>query len=208
VAVYEGVLHKVSEGEVISSQGTGGYYTNRVGIIRHHKTGVDDQAGWTRYHFVDIGETRIRNVMLMPYQNALLREAIGEEIALSMTGPEPSSAKRHTVLAIRTPKGGVNRPSEKQLWAAAILNTLRTWLAAVIGAVVLFVVLFAVAWGIYAIFRYWPLFVVLFFVGVAVALAVFVWLIVAPIVDARRMFRAAAALDADGTQLLRVPSTP
>lgn len=58
--------------------------------------------------------------------------------------------------------------------------------------------------GIYAIFRYWPLFVVLISVAVVVALAVFVWLIVAPIVDARRMFRAAAALD----ETLLSPSTP
>jgi hypothetical protein len=195
MAVYEGVLKKISGGDVISSQGRGGYYVERFGVTRYRKGIVDDQAGWTRHHFVDIGETRIRSVMLMPYHEALLQEAVGEEVALSMTGPEPSSGKRHTVVAIRTPKGGVNRPSGKQLWVAAIFNTLRTWLGAVFGTLFLFVAMVAVAYGGYALYRNWDLFVVVFFIEVAIALTFFVWLIVAPIVDARRIFRAASALD-------------
>jgi hypothetical protein len=111
------------------------------------------------------------------------------------TGPEPSSAKRHTVVAIRTPKGGVNRPSAKELWTGAILSTLRTWLGAVFLTLFLWIVLAAIAYGGYALYRNWDLFVVVFFLVTAVALGVFVWLVVTPIVDARRVFRAAAALD-------------
>jgi hypothetical protein len=206
MAVYEGVLGKLAGGNVVSSEGRGGYYVERFGVIRHRKGVVDDQAGWTRRQFVDIGETRIRNVMLMPYQDALLQEAVGEVVALSMTGPEPSSAKRHTVLAIRTPKGGVSRPSGKQLWVGAIFNTLRTWLGAVFLTAILSFVLLIVA-GLIAAFIFdssVPVFVAGLVVGGVVALAVFVVLIVAPIVDARRMFRAASALD--GTPASAVPT--
>jgi hypothetical protein len=196
MAVYEGVLGKLAGGNVVSSEGRGGYYVERFGVIRHRKGVVDDQAGWTRRQFVDIGETRIRNVMLMPYQDALLQEAVGEVVALSMTGPEPSSAKRHTVLAIRTPKGGVSRPSGKQLWVGAIFNTLRTWLGAVFLTVVLSVVLGVVAAVVANIFDLnLHTLGVMLVVALAVALAVFIVLIVAPIVDATRMFRAASALD-------------
>jgi hypothetical protein len=195
MAVYEGVLRKISDGEVISSQDRGGYYVERFGVIRYRRGVVDDQAGWMRRHFVDIGETRIRNVVLMPYYDALLQEAVGEEVALSVTGPEPSSAKRHTVVAIRTPKGGVNRPSARQLWTGAIVSTLRTWLGAVFLTLFLWIVLAAIAYGGYALYRNWDLFVVVFFLVTAVALGVFVWLVVTPIVDARRVFRAAYALD-------------
>jgi hypothetical protein len=204
MAVYEGVLKKISGGNVISSDDRGGYYVTRFGVTRYRRRIVDDQAGWTQHQFVDVGETRIRNVVLMPYHAALLQEAVGEEVALSMTGPEPSSAKRHTVVAIRTPKGGVNRPTSKQLWAAAILNTLRTWLGAVFFTIFLWVVMVALAYGGYALYRNWDLFVVVFFLVTAVALAVFVWLFVAPIVDARRAFRAAFALD--GTPASAVPT--
>jgi hypothetical protein len=195
MAVYEGVLGKIPGGDVISSGGRGGYYVTRFGVTRYRKGLVDDQAGWTRHQFVDIGETRIRTVMLMPYHEALLQEAVGQEVALSMTGPEPESAKRHTVLAIRTPKGGVNRPSGKQLWVAAILNTLRTWLGAALLTVVLIVVLGVVAAAAANIFDSMALLKVGLVIALAIALGVLVWLLVAPIVDARRMFRAAAALD-------------
>jgi hypothetical protein len=195
-AVYEGVLRKISPGQVISCERRGAYYVQRFGVIRKRGGVRDDQAGWTQHQFVDIGETRIRNVVLMPYQEALLQEAVGEEVALSMTGPEPSSGKRHTVVAIRTPKGGVDRPSEKQLWVGAVLYTLRTWLGAVILTVLLSVVLFLVAGVIAKIFdASWPVFAAGLVIAGVVVLAVFVTLIVAPIVDATRAFRAAGALD-------------
>jgi hypothetical protein len=197
VAVYEGVLRKVSEGNVISSEGRGGYYVERFGVTRYRKGVVDDQAGWTRRQFVDIGETRIRNVMLMPYHDALLQEAVGEEVALSMTGPEANSPKRHTVLAIRTPKGGVNKPTGKHLWVGAIMNTLRCWFGAVILTAILSFVLLIVA-GLIAAFLFdssVPAFVVGLVVGGVVALAVLIVLMAAPIVDATRAFRAASALD-------------
>jgi hypothetical protein len=183
MAVYEGVLQKISGGNVISSEGRGGYFTHNMGITRHHKVGVDSQAGFTRRLFVDIGETRIKNVMLAPYFDELLQEAVGEEVALSMTGPEPSSGKRHTVVAIRTPKGGVNRPSRKLLLIGSIVLVIKGWIAAPILFAIL-VLLAIVAGSIYG-----PL----LWVGLVVAIAAGIWLMVSPFVQATRTFRAARA---------------
>src|SRR5262245_20972545 len=98
MTVYKGVLHEISEGEKISTEGTGGYYTHRMGITRWHKTGVDRQAGFIRREILHVGDTRIRNVMLMPYFDTLLREAMGKEVALSVDGGPPEEFSRHTVL--------------------------------------------------------------------------------------------------------------
>jgi hypothetical protein len=140
MTVYKGVLHEISEGEKISSEGTGGYYTHRMGITRWHKTGVDQQAGFIRREILAIGDTRIRNVMLMPYFDTLLREAIGKEVALSVDGGPPEEFSRHTVLAIRTPDAGVVRPSMGKMIFASIVVWFRFWLTAVVGGFLVAVV--------------------------------------------------------------------
>jgi hypothetical protein len=185
MAVYEGVLQKISGGKVISSEGRGGYWTHNMGITRYHKTGVDAQAGWTRREFVDIGDTRIRNVMLMPYYDELLQEAVGQEVALSVTGPPENKAGRNTVVAIRTPEGGVVRPSGKQLLIASIREVLLWWFAAPFVTAILVFASFLVAK-----ITYGPI----VWVGLVVAVAVGIGWMVWPFVRVRRMFRAAAAL--------------
>jgi hypothetical protein len=196
MAVYEGILRRFSGGNVIGSGGGGTYYDFDSGLIMNRRGPRVQQAGCIRREFVDIGETRINNVVLTPYQDALLQEALGQEVALSMIGPKPDSQKRHTVVAMRTPRGGVNRPSKKKLWAAAIFSTLLNWIVgAVLGTLVFFLVIAAIAWGAYAIHRNWDLFVVIVFAEAVVALGFFVWMIVSPVVNARRVLRAATALD-------------
>jgi hypothetical protein len=197
VAVYEGVLVKVSGGDVISSQGSGGYYTHRVGISRFHKTGVDQQAGYMRRQFVDIGDTRIRNVILRRYYDELLQEAVGQEVALSITGPSPSSEGRHTVVAMRTPKGGVVRPSRKQLFAGSIVLVFQFWIAAVFMALILA----AIALFVGAFTS-----VTVFWIGLAVAVAFGIGWMILPFYLAWRTFKAASALD--GAPLSAVPTSP
>jgi hypothetical protein len=184
VAVYRGVLEQISDGEVISSEGTGGYWTRNMGITRYHKTGVDSQSGWTSRQFVDIGGQRIRNVM-SPFHDQLLQEALGEEVALSMTGPDPSSPKRHTVVAIRTLRAGLNRPGVTKMIAGSTFLILR----GLIAAPVLVLVLLFIAW--LAHFIYDPL----WFVGLALAVAGALWLVFGPVVSIVNAFRARAALD-------------
>jgi hypothetical protein len=176
MTVYQGVLEKISGGRTISSEGAGGYYTHNVGIERYHKTGVDTHAGWTQRQFVDIGGIRIKNVMLTPLHDELLQEAVGEKVALSMTGPRPSSGNRHTVLAVRTPKAGIDRTSRSTLMTATFVWVLRYWVVAVVVGILL-----AIAGQI-----------VLKTTVVGLAFAV-IWAI-RPFVLSRRMFAAAGAL--------------
>ncbi len=144
MTVYKGVLHEISEGETISSEGTGGYFTHRMGITRFHRTGVDPQKGFIRREIVRIGDTRIRNVMLMPQYDTLLREAMGKPVAISVDGEDPESFERHTVLAIRTPDAGVRRPPLGAMIVGSLMLLFRFWLTAIVGGfVVTFVAVFA-----------------------------------------------------------------
>ena len=135
MTVYKGVLHEISEGEKISSEGTGGFYTQNMGIGRWHKTGVDRQAGHIRREVVQIGDTRIRNLMLAPVFDTLLREAIGKEVALSVDGGPPDKFERHTVFAMRTPGAGVVRPPLGLIIFGSIMLCLKFWLAAIVGGI-------------------------------------------------------------------------
>jgi hypothetical protein len=184
MGVYEGVLKELSEGEVISSEGTGGYWVHRWGTSRYRKTGVDPQAGWVRRQFLDVGDTRIANVVVQPHYDALLQEAVGQEIAVSMIGPGASSGGRKTVIVLPTPKG-ITRPSRTEIIAASIWQALKHVILAPI--LVLMALFFAYVVG--AISNW---------VGMAILVAavpILLWWLAAPFVFAIRTFRAAGAVD-------------
>jgi hypothetical protein len=186
MAVYEGVLETLFEGEVISAEGTGGYFTHRVGITRWHKTGVDTQAGMVRRQFVDIGGTRIRNLILTRYHDDLLEEAVGEEVALSVIGPAaPDDPGRHTVVAVRTPRAGVQRPSGKRLLAGSIWLVLKHWVTGPIFFLIMLIPTWiaSVIWG--------PLGWVVLLGAIGLPL----WWMIIPFPHIRRVVRAAGALD-------------
>jgi hypothetical protein len=185
MAVYRGVLDEISEGKVISSQGTG--LSARWGLggrIIARETGVDAQAGFTSREFVDVGGQRIRNVMLAPLHDQLLREAVGQEVALSMTGPGPSSPRRHTVIAIRTAREGLVRPGFVRMFAGSGAKIVRGLIIAPFA----FLILFAVAWVAGSIID------ALWWVGLAAAVAAGAWLLFSPFVISARTFRAWSAL--------------
>ena len=185
VAVYRGMLDEISEGKVISSQGTG--FSARWGLggrIIVRETGVDTQAGWTSREFVDVGGQRIRNVMLAPRHDQLLKEAVGQEVAMSMTGPSPSSPKRHTIIAIRTAREGLVRPGFARMMAGSGASVIRGLIIAPFA----FVILLAVAWVAGSIID------ALWWVGIAVAIAASAWLLLSPFVISARTFRAWSAL--------------
>lgn len=187
--VYEGVLERMSPGEVLSSQGTGGYFTDRgVNITRYHKTGVDPQGGWIQHQFVDVGGMRIKNVVLRPYQDALLEEAVGEEVALSVTGPAADSHGRHTVVAIRTPRAGIDRPSGKLLLASSAWLVLKHWVLAPF----LFLIVLLAAWLASQVYA--PL----LSIGAWLAFSVTIWFMVVPFFQLAKVYRAASALDDRG----------
>jgi hypothetical protein len=102
---------------------------------------VDIQAGWIRQEFVDIGGIRIKAAMLTPCMTPLLEEAVGQHVALSLTGPPANKNKRHTVIAIWTPRAGVDRPSVSMLMLVALVWILKLLIAGAFIGVVLAIVL-------------------------------------------------------------------
>jgi hypothetical protein len=186
MAVYEGVLETMSQGEVLSSGGTGGYATDRgVNIARFHTTGVDPQNGWIQRQFVDIGGTRLKNVVVQPYQNALLEEAVGQHIALSVLGPPADSGGRHVVVAIRTARAGVDRPSRNVLLGSS------SWLVVkhCVTAPFLFLILLLGSWLVSQVWS--PLMEV----GAWMAFGATVWWMVVPFFRIANVVKAASALD-------------
>jgi hypothetical protein len=128
--VYEGLLKTVSGGNVVTSPDSG-YWTHNMGISRFHQTNRDIQSGYTRREFVDIGDTRLKGVLLSPLYDALLLEAIGKEIAVSVVGP---TRGRTTVVALRTPDGGLNKPPLARLLLGMVKGLITTVIAAVLVA--------------------------------------------------------------------------
>jgi hypothetical protein len=126
MAVVRGVLKSYSAGGTISSAGT---HVIRWGS-GYKEIGQDPQAGWVQREFIDIGDTRIRNVLLMPYHNALLEESVGQEVAVSVSGGgSPDSARRKKIVAVRTARG-VDKPPAGSLVVGAIREIFFGWIVA------------------------------------------------------------------------------
>jgi hypothetical protein len=190
--VYEGVLREVGEGTTIVGTG-GGKQTTIIlgpygGTIRERDippSDYMDQIGWIQRSYMDVGDTRIRNVVVLPVHDEMLREAVGQEVALSILGPGPESHKRNSVIATRTPRVGVFRPPRKVILWNSIKQTLKYWLVSPILAFI--IVMVGAALGK---FVYEPL----FYLGLAAAAVAFVTWILLPIFGAARVFKAAGAL--------------
>jgi hypothetical protein len=112
MAVYEGVLHKISGGPTRPGR-------------------------WTRREFIDIGEQRIKYLELSSYHDELLQDSLGQEIALSVIG-SGRREKVKRVIAMRT-KRGVDRCSRRVLVGAFIGNCFAyLFLSVFVGLVVFF----------------------------------------------------------------------
>jgi hypothetical protein len=135
--VYEGTLNELSDGKEIQADPNKGYWTSNMGITRFHRAHVP-QEGFILRDYIDVGGTRIRNVSARPDYDAFLKEAIGQEVTVSILGGAPDSSKRHTVIALRTPRAGLLRPRTWQLALAAVVAVFRSWIAAVVGAFFVF----------------------------------------------------------------------
>lgn len=193
--VYEGVLRGLSGGNVI--QGTGGGvdaivtvddWSTNVRFRERRPRDIYRQEGWRRREFVDVGDTRIRNLSIFPYDDELLREAVGQEVALSVLGPEASSSRRHTLVALRTPRAGVERVGRKLLFAAAVVKMLKYLFVAPFLTLALLIPV-----GIVGLFSETAAYALL----PVVALLVLGFFVVG-ILNIREVFRASAALGPRG----------
>ena len=158
--VTQGILNSMMGGTVISGVGTGAVVTtDGMGIGHVRQTGVDIQKGWHQWQLVDIGGTRLKNVIVTPLHDELLHEAQGQNVAISWHGAGLTSGGRHTVVAIRTPKAGVDRPGRGTILFVSLVWIVRFWLVAgifgallAVGGQLLFKmpligIVFALAWA-------------------------------------------------------------
>jgi hypothetical protein len=119
VAVYEGVLEKISGGFV-------------------HE-GRREKSGRSTREFIEIGEKHLRNMRLENYHDSLLQDALGEAVAVSVVGRQrPSGDKPKWVMAVQTPRRGVVRIAGAALSGELVWKTLKSWfLALAVGGIVL-----------------------------------------------------------------------
>jgi len=122
--VHEGVLTKVSGGATINSPGSVDYVPTYGDRYTRVKRRGDIHHGTTRREFVEIGGTRVHGLMLSPLYDELLIESVGQEVALSVIRQKG----RRLVVAIRTPDGGLHKPS--------LIGTLFGMLVGLIWAVI------------------------------------------------------------------------
>jgi hypothetical protein len=197
MALYQGVLEKVSGGNVVSSAPSHVWTSEGLGgTTRVHQGGLDAHRGWIQRQFVDIGGQRITNLMVTPLCDELLLEALGEEVALAVWTPGRLRRGRQTVLGIRTPRMGVVKPGLIALIAGAIWGTIKVWVAAI--AVVL--VTFLPAGAVSKIFGRTPGLLVLA-AGVVLAL----WLVAASLRGYVRMVRVWRSLPRAGPTVAQMP---
>ena len=103
--VYQGILTKISRGAEIAGE-EGVYSTDYAGRLHYSRRRVEGEGLIERGYLV-IGDTKLRNVWLLPRYDMLLEEAVGRTIALSIVGPADKPHSARMVVAMRTPEAGL-----------------------------------------------------------------------------------------------------
>jgi hypothetical protein len=124
-------------------------------------------------------------VAFTPYQNALLEEAVGQHVALSVLGPPADDGGRHVVVAIRTPRAGVDRPSRKVLLGSSSWLVVKHW----VTGPIFFVIMLLGSWLASQVHA--PLMEL----GSWIAFGVMIWWMVVPFFQMAKVAKAASALD-------------
>lgn len=102
MAVYEGVLTKLSGGiKMVSGQSAA--------------------DSFVRHEFITIGDQRIKSVRLLAYHDALLQDAIGQRVALSVT----EKRGEHLVMALRLPDGTVEKLDRRAFTGPMVVMAIR-----------------------------------------------------------------------------------
>jgi hypothetical protein len=106
VSVHKGVLEELGPRNEIP--GGTGVWTSRVTYGGYGGTVVTKErrnplGGWTQCAYIDVGGTRIPQVLLAREFEPLLASAVGQEVEIGVS----KRGKGHKVEAIRTPRDGV-----------------------------------------------------------------------------------------------------
>jgi hypothetical protein len=182
MALYEGVLEGFSDGQIISSEPRYTKVDTWTGRVVAGPRPV--YADHTRRAYIDVSGQRIRNVILTPYQDALLQESLGQLVALSMVGPRAQRPGSKRVIAMRTPRG-VEKAGLVKLVAAVLATTVMFWGLAVVGALIVIAAIAAATFLLPDIVGR---------VGMGIVLLVALWLVVTPVYSGVRAFQAWTAL--------------
>lgn len=128
--VYEGVLKRISGGTYLGS-------------------GESAAESFTRREFIEIGDKRLKSVVVQNYHDELLLGVIGQPVALSVT----KNRGRYHVMAIRLPDGSVEKLDGRALFGLLVEGIFRVGLAAVVFGVGLFFSLLdeIVFWAVLAV---------------------------------------------------------
>ena len=192
--VVEGVLEKMSGRKVISSDGTATYTVRKLGgLYKTKKESVlTRHAGWTNYEFIDIGGQSIKNVDRTPWSTSRrCKTAIGEDAAPDRTsthtnlGQRTGATHRHPAYPRLPSAGSAGRPRSRYCSHRSCGRSSPGSPGVVLFFITLLLTAVATAIGDY-----------LMWVGLLAAVGVLFYFLVKPIVNARKSFKAAAALDA------------
>jgi len=130
--VYKGTLHQIGGGEAIKGDII---IVDRVWYSKVLTRRVR-YDGWIQRSFVRIGDTDIRNALIRPEWDDYLAEAVGQEVEVSVGGPDNSTEGRHPVGALRTPGAGLLRPTTAYLNGAVVRAVFMSALASLLYGVV------------------------------------------------------------------------
>ena len=80
--VHEGTLNELSDGKEIQAYPGKGFWTTRMGTTRFHRAHVP-QEGFILRDYIDVRDTRIRNVSSRPDYVAFLKRRSGNKLAVA-----------------------------------------------------------------------------------------------------------------------------
>lgn len=143
MAVYRGILHKMSGGSGVTGSGS-------------------QPTGLMRREFIEIGDKHVKNVVLSNYHDELLVDAVGQEVQFSTIEPF-GLTRSHRVVAVRRPNGQVEKSGFFSTVSMIVVTILLYWfLAVIVGGILYFIAagqapLVLVAEVVFVFLALWPI---------------------------------------------------
>jgi hypothetical protein len=135
--VVEGLVKYTSDPRTISGEPARVVFTKGLGgTVQMHQQGRDVQRGMIRRDVLEIGDTRLTNVILQRKPNAILEEAIFRNEPVGMVLSKPNKAKRQQVIAIKSPRDYFKQRFDAMVLAFLISMAIMTLAACVFSLVV------------------------------------------------------------------------
>jgi hypothetical protein len=186
--IIKGTLSEISQGEKIINE----VYREKEGIggVVQGKWKSLPLNGYIRHRSARIGNETVLNLILPWDYDELLMQAVGQEVALSISG-QPKGSQRHIVMAMRTPEAGLVRKSSSKAILSSIIEVAINWIAAPFVSLVAILVTLTLLWFINAVSGI----AVSGYLALVVGAAVLVFFLLNPLFSIRRERKELSALD-------------